>query len=44
MFFRKGYSTVTLTLSPDDRKELKGKGLGDSSLAAQNDKIGFGGF
>jgi len=39
MFFRKGCSPVTLILS-----EAKGKGLRDSSFAAQNDKIGFGGF
>jgi len=34
MFFRKKYSTVTLTLS-----EAKGRGLGDSSPVAQNDVI-----
>ncbi len=34
MFFRKKYSTVSLTLS-----EAKGRGLGDSSPVAQNDVI-----
>ena len=39
MFFRKKYSTVTLTLS-----EAKERGLGDSSPVAQNDVIKIEGY